>query len=124
MLADNITLNTSDEYRLQVRNPTSSLRSLAGLPLGDNQTLRVSHETAKNGVISSALIRENTYVDVDGVLPDNGTDSLKVLVKAIYNPNIALSTGDKITVLTQMLTEIAEIIAVPASVDAFFNLEH
>lgn len=120
MLNDNITLNTTDEYRLQVRNPTSSIRSMAGLPLGKNQVLKVSHETANDGAVSSVFIRENTVVDTsDTSLP---VTSVKAHFKVQYDPTV--SHVDLAAELTLLASDIAELLADPAVLTAFFNKEH
>lgn len=120
MLAENITLNTQ-EFRSQVVNPTATLRSVSGLPFGKNKTLRVSHETAKDGVVNSAIIIDDSTVILDSASADVGTTLIdRVMVKFSYNKSIE---HDYATALKSALADVVSLLTA-ANVDMILNQEH
>lgn len=121
MLTDNITLNTR-EYRLQVVNPTSSLRAISSLPFGTGRTLKVAHDMTKAGVVNTAVTIDVTSVDVTA-----GSSTLgrmiddRVMVKLSYDRSIS---HDYTASLTSALTDLISFLNTPANVTMLLNQEH
>lgn len=120
MLLENITLNTQ-EFRTQVINPTATLRSVAGLPFGSTKTLRVSHDTSKDGVVSSACIIDTSSIDVDPLSDTNGsTLTDRVMVKFSYDKT---ANHDYATALKSALADMIVLLDA-TNVDLILNQEH
>lgn len=120
MLPENITLN-SQEFRTQVTNPTSTLRSVPGLPFGNNKTLRVSHETDKKGVVSSAVIVDSSIIDVDPLSDTIGsTLTDRVMIKFTYDKS---ANHDYATALKSALADLVSLLN-ETNVPLILNQEH
>lgn len=121
MLTDNITLNTR-EYRKQVVNATSTLRSISSLPFGTGRTLKVAHETTNKGVVNTAVTIDLTSVDVNASsLTFGKVIDDRVMLKISYDPTIS---HDYTASLTSALTDLISFINVPANVTMLLNKEH
>lgn len=84
---DKITLQTVD-FDLVSRSGTRAVRSDPLTELDNPSTLLISHETAKNGRVSSVVMREENVViscnDTCDIVPQ--TSNVKVMLKIQYNP--------------------------------------
>jgi len=121
MLAENITLNTI-EYRLQVVNPTSSLRVVSGLPFGTGRTLKVSHDKTGKGIVNSAVTIDVTAVDTTATSLSFGKAiDDRVMVKFSYDTSVS---HNYTAALTSALADLVSFLSVPANVTMILNQEH
>lgn len=120
MLAQNITLNTK-VFALTSQKPTSSIRAVAGLPVGSGNVLTVSHETGKTGVVSSVfIIDDSVTVPITGQVAK--IDNYRIMLKLQYNPT--LGRVDGAAALANIRTQLKEILASDAMWTQFLNGEH
>lgn len=121
MLASNITLNTK-EYRLRVINPTSSLRSVSGLPFGTTRSLKTTTETTSKGLVNTAVIIEITSIeDANGIASSKGVISDRVMIKFSYDESVE---HDYKANLVSALADITALLATTTNVDMLLNKEH
>lgn len=74
----------SDTFSRTVTRPTSSTYSDNNQSLSNPSTVTISHETAKNARVNSAVIFDDTETVTVGNFMT--ADNIRVLVKVSYNP--------------------------------------
>jgi hypothetical protein len=120
MLPENITLNTR-EYRAQVINPTSTLRADPSTTFGVTRTLKVSHDTTKDGIVNSAVIIDRQDVDLSPTsLTYGSVRTDRVMVKFSYDKNANLNHS---SLLGLMLDDVVALLT-PENVALILNQEH
>jgi len=116
---DTVTLGTED-FAKTVERPTSSERAVAGLTVGNNVKLTISHETSKTGIRSSAIILDDTDL-VTGAgdpVPANN----RLLLKLQFNP--LSGRTDATAVIVAQRARLVAILADDALWAKFINSEH
>jgi hypothetical protein len=120
MYTNDLALDTTT-FSLVTERPTSSLRADATAALDNPSLCNISHETAKNGKVSSVI-----YFDDDKISTDaNGivTSSLvRTQFKVAYNPNEGRT--DIETVIARQIVLLQAFLNGAGNVDKFVNKEH
>jgi len=80
-----ITLLTNT-YSERSRRDYASVRSNASEPLSEPNLLTLSHETAKNGRVSSVVIFDDTKIVSLAGASLTTTDTVRTMFKVQYNP--------------------------------------
>lgn len=93
-----------DTFSRTVTRPTSSTYSDNNQSLSNPRLLTISHETAKNARVSSAVILDDTETVVVG--NSMAADNIRVLLKVSYNP-----LGGRTDLTTKVKGAIAQLIA-------------
>jgi hypothetical protein len=119
MYNNDLTLDTT-VYSLIQERPTSSVRRDASKPLDNPVGFTISHETSKNGKISSVFyFDDEKIVDVAGVPVSSNA---RVQFKISYNPTEGRT--DLTTALQKGIDVLESFLADPTNVTKFLNLEH
>lgn len=123
MMESDITLGVN-VYSTQVVKPTSTIRGDASREIEDPAILTVSHETGKNGRVSSVMI-----IDDSALVPCNdacsttpGISNVRGMIKLQYDPTDGRANLD--TVLMVVLAELMALLADSALMTKFRNKEH
>lgn len=119
MLANDITLGTT-VFALRSLRSTSSVRSDNNQAVDHPRLLTISHEVAKSGRVSSAIMIDDT-VPVTVGTSQVGSDTTRVLLKLQYNPLSGRTTTS--ADLKLALAELAAFISVEANIDKILNRE-
>jgi hypothetical protein len=119
MYTPDITLDTRT-YSLKSQRTASSVRSDASAPVSEPNLLTISHETAKNGRVSSVIILEDQAV-ITSVSTTPLVDSIKCQFKLQYNPLVGRT--DVETVILDLIAKLSAGINDSAFIDKFLNQE-
>lgn len=103
MFPSDLTIGT-DTFSRTVTRPTSSTYSDNNQSLSNPRLLTVSHETAKNARVSSAVILDDTETVVVG--SSMAADNIRVLLKVSYNP-----LGGRADLTNKVKAAIAQLVA-------------
>lgn len=113
--SDQIVINTV-AYDVTIRNSRSTVRGVAGLPIGEPQALTISHEKSKDGKRSNILVKlDETHIDAgDNVTLANASAHLKI------------SFDNQVNTEAQVQAIVAAVVAfaTPANVTKLLNGEH
>lgn len=118
MFPSDITIGT-DSFSRIVTRPTSSSYSDNNQSLSNPRVLQISHETAKNARVSSAVILDDTQTVTIG--NTSVADNIRVLLKVSYNPlGGRADLTEKVKAAIVQLTAFA---AVEANITKLLNKE-
>lgn len=118
MFTADITLNTKS-YVMKAQRATSSVRGVATRPVSEPLSLTISHETAKNGRVSSVIMIDDTAVVQSGTSVAHA-ETLRAMLKIQYNP---LSGRTSIDAAVQALCADIVAFATPANITKLLNKE-
>jgi len=117
MFASDLTVGTRT-YSLRSQRMSSSLRGDATRTVSNPRLLTISHETAKNGKVSSVMMIDDTAVVTNGTSVVN--DTIRVMVKLQYNPLVGRT--DITTTIMAAIDELQALL-VEANVTKLLNKE-
>lgn len=120
MYTPDITLE-GQTYALQSQRTNSSVRSDASQPVSEPNTLTISHEKAKNGRVSSAVILDDTKIVSTAGATIPVADTVKVLLKIQYNPVGGRIDND--TVVENLVAQIVAFASNASNIDKLLNQE-
>lgn len=118
MYPSTLTLNTQT-FEKKVQRPMSSVYVDTDQTLDNPRSLTISHEVAKSGRVSTAVMVDDTKSIVlsNSVVADN----TRVLVKLSYNPLGGRASLD--TVVRTAMADVVAFLSVPANVDKLLTQE-
>lgn len=119
MFTSDITIG-SQTFSAVTSYGSSTIRRKTGEPVSEPTDLTISHEVAKNGRVSSAVIIDDVKVvsDTNGIV----TDNVRALVKLQYNPASGRSTLD--ADIRALIDDLVTFLGVAGNVDKLVNREH
>ena len=120
MYTPDITLGTQT-YSLQAQRANSSVRSDASQPLSEPNTLTISHELAKSGRYSTAVMLDDTKIVslVGATTPV--PDTVRTMFKLQYNPLAGRTDVD--ADITNAIAQLIVFLSDPTNVDKLLNKE-
>lgn len=122
-MSSDITVDT-DVYSATIVKPRSTLRSDPTQPIGEPETLLVSHEIQSNGKVSSVVIFDDGTVSTCSDACDISPKVLNVrgMLKLQYNPTEGYP---EITIaIDDVINKLKAFMADDALMDRFRNQEH
>lgn len=123
MLDSSIVLGT-ETFSATVVKPKSTLRANAARKLEDPATLFISHETQKNGTVSSVAIIDDTETvpcnDACQITP--GSSTVRAMFKLQYDPTSG--RPDLVIACNAVIAEMILLLSDVNIMDQFINQEH
>lgn len=117
MFTPDIVVGTTT-YSLRAQRMASSVRGDSTQPVSEPRLLTISHETAKNGKVSSIMMIDDTAVVSSGAVASS--DTIRVLLKLQYNP---LSGRTDIEATVNSAIDDLKALLIPANITKLFNKE-
>lgn len=105
-------------YSLRAQRMASSVRGDSTQPVSEPRLLTISHETAKNGKVSSVLMIDDTAVVSSGTTASS--DTIRALLKIQYNP---LSGRTGIEAVINSAIDDLKALLTPANITKLLNKE-
>lgn len=118
--SDDIVLGTKT-YSLTIQRPTNSVRSDSTLAVDTPHLVTLSHETAKNGKVSSVAIVDFTAATTCTDTCGSAYDDVRAMFKLQYNPTIGVVNLD--TVIDNSIADLIAFLSDSANLAKLKNKE-
>lgn len=117
---DLITIGTTN-FDLRSKNGSRSVRADGTAPLGTDDLLTISHETNKQGLVSSAVFRDNVVPTPCETTCGAGSANVRALFKVQYNPTLGIT--DLEVEVAAVIADLVAFLGTQANVDKLLNQE-